>query len=67
MIGEVSEEELRADSVNRAVIVLLLAEPGYERCRIRWDDGEQGVVYPGPDITIERQPTTPGEVRRRPS
>lgn len=29
--------------------------------------GEEGVVYPGPDITIERQPTTPGGVKRRPS
>lgn len=45
-------------------VVEISTEPGHERCRIRWDDGEESVVYPGPDVTIERRRDTPGEVRR---
>lgn len=44
-------------------VVEVVAEPGHERCRVRWDDGEETVVYPGPDLTIGRRPKTPGEVR----
>lgn len=51
----------------RGEVLEVIAERGHERCRIRWDDGEESIVYPGPDVTIERQQTTPGEVRRRPS
>ena len=36
-------------------ILEVMAEPGHERCRIRWDDGGESIVYPGPDLTIERR------------
>ncbi|MEX2465058.1 MAG: DUF1918 domain-containing protein, partial [Gaiellaceae bacterium] len=42
----------------RGEVVEISTEPGHERCRIRWDDGEESVVYPGPDLTIERRRDT---------
>lgn len=41
-------------------VVEVIAEPGHERCRIRWDDGRESVVYPGPDLTIEPRPKAVG-------
>jgi tartrate dehydratase beta subunit/fumarate hydratase class I family protein len=34
-------------------ILEVMAEPGHERCRIRWDDGGESILYPGPDLAIE--------------
>ena len=46
-------------------VVEVIAEPGHERCRVRWEDGVESLVYPGPDLTIERRPQRPGDEGRR--
>lgn len=34
-------------------IIEVLGEPGRERCRVRWGDGNETLVYPGADIRVE--------------
>ena len=36
-------------------IVEVLGEPGHVRYRVRWEDGRETVVYPGPGVTPKRQ------------
>lgn len=38
----------------RGEIVEIVREPGHERCRVRWDDGDETFVYPGTAVTAER-------------
>lgn len=37
-------------------VVEILGEPGHERCRVRWEDGHETVIYPGTDVRVERAP-----------
>lgn len=36
-------------------IVEVLGEPGHVRYRVRWEDGRETIVYPGPDAKPKRQ------------
>ena len=42
------------EGARRGEIVEVLGEPGHARCRVRWDDGHETLVYPGADIRVER-------------
>lgn len=42
------------ETPRRGEVVDVLGEPGHERCRVRWDDGHETLVYPGADIRVER-------------
>lgn len=33
-------------------ITEVLGDPGHEHYRVRWEDGQETIVYPGPDILI---------------
>ena len=36
-------------------VVEVLGEPGRQRFRVRWDDGRETIVYPGPDAHLRRR------------
>jgi hypothetical protein len=36
-------------------VVEVLGEAGEQRCRVRWDDGHETLLYPGTDAIVERQ------------
>lgn len=35
------------------VVAEVVTEDGHERCRVRWDDGEESFVYPGASLVVE--------------
>ncbi len=52
----VAESHRLGAVARRGEIVELLGEPGGQRCRVRWDDGHETLVYPGATIRPEREP-----------
>ena len=41
----------------RGEVVDVVTEPGHERCRVRWDDGTESIVYAGSDLVVEAAPS----------
>jgi len=38
-------------------IIEVIGESGYERFRVRWEDGHESIFFPGDDARIERPAT----------
>ena len=38
------------DGARTGEVLEVVGEPGHERCRVRWEDGHETVLYPGTDV-----------------
>jgi hypothetical protein len=43
-------------------VIEITGEPDERRCRVRWDDGHETLLYPGTDVRRERAPEEQKEV-----
>jgi hypothetical protein len=50
----VSDGRYVGDSGRAGEVLEVLGESGHERCRVRWEDGHETVLYAGTDVRVER-------------
>ena len=48
----VAEPHRIGDGTRTGEVVEVVDEPGHERCRVRWDDGHETVLYAGTDVRL---------------
>lgn len=44
----------------RGEVVEVMTAPDHERCRVRWDDGTETIMYAGADLVVETPRTDEG-------